>query len=684
MRVTAGADEEEVPVLIVGGGGAGLTSSMLLARLGVEHLLVSARPTTSDLPKAHVLNQRAMEVLDDVGVADAIAERSTPPEQMAATAFYAGFAGPAPDYGRRLARLECWGAGGADDSWRAASPWRQLNLPQIRLEPLLKARAEELSPGRIRFGHELTGLEQDADGVRASIRDNASGRRYVVRCQYLLGADGGQRVASLTGVGYEGLGVVTQTATLHVSADFSPWAKDPDVLIRWIYSPQAGVLVVMVPMGPQRWGPASEEWVIHLNYPAGDPRAQSDAQVEADARQALGVPDLPMKIHKITRWSVEAVMASAFRAGRVFLVGDAAHRHPPTGGLGLTSAIHDAQNLCWKLALVLAGHASPALLDTYQAERRPVDERNAQRSLENAVNHFAIGAALGVSHENTPGQNMEQLRRMWSGRPEDAAHRSGVLRAMRAQSMEFSELNVEYGYCYQSAAVVPDGSVAPAPCDEIRVYQPSTRPGAPLPHAWVDDEDGNRRPVKDLVAPGRFLLIAGEDGHAWCEAARQLAAEADIPLDALRIGHLDGDLLRPALHLAAPPADRQRRRDPGPPGPVHRLAIPGRQRRAPGCARRRAQPGPGTAGRCEGRVSGLTRPCARSGDGSARVPLPPAGAVFMTLSALRWPVRHGLGFFHSDLLQVRLPVRLVLLQGPGDCRASLLRPPSAGSSSACW
>ena len=290
MRITAGAEEEEVPVLIVGGGGAGLTSSMLLARLGVEHLLVSARPQTSDLPKAHVLNQRAMEVLEDAGVAGAIAERSTPPEQMAATAFYAGFAGPGPDYGRRLARLESWGAGGADESWRAASPWRQQNLPQIRLEPLLKARAEELSPGRIRFGHELTGLEQDADGVRATVRDNASGRHYVVRCQYLLGADGGRRVASLIGVEYEGLGVITQTATLHVSADFSPWAKDPDVLIRWIYSPQAGVLVVMVPMGPQRWGPQSEEWVIHLNYPVDDPRAQSDAQVEADARQALGVP----------------------------------------------------------------------------------------------------------------------------------------------------------------------------------------------------------------------------------------------------------------------------------------------------------------------------------------------------------------------------------------------------------
>ena len=354
-----------------------------------------------------------------------------------------------------------------------------------------------------------------------------------------------RRVAGLVSVDYEGLGVVTKTATLHVSADFSPWAKDPDVLIRWIFSPQAGVLVVMVPMGPGRWGPVSEEWVIHLNYPADDPRAQSDAQVEADAREALGLPDAPMKIHKITRWSVEAVLASAFRAGRVFLLGDAAHRHPPTGGLGLTSAIHDAQNLCWKLALVLRGHASPGLLDTYEAERRPVDERNCQRSLENAVNHFEIGAALGMSPDNTPEQNMAHLRRMWGGRSEHAEHRSAVLRAMRAQSMEFSELNVEHGYCYQSAAVVPDGSAAPVPADDIRVYQPGTRPGAPLPHAWIDDEDGHRRPIKDLVAPGRFLLIAGEDGQAWCEAAHQLAAETGLPLDAVRIGHLDGDLYDP-------------------------------------------------------------------------------------------------------------------------------------------
>jgi 2,4-dichlorophenol 6-monooxygenase len=174
-----------------------------------------------------------------------------------------------------------------------------------------------------------------------------------------------------------------------------------------------------------------------------------------------------------------------------------------------------------------------------------VDARNCQRSLENAVNHFATGAALGLGPDKTPDQNMAALRRVWSRSAEDAEQRASVLRAMRAQSMEFSELNVEYGYSYESAAVVPDATPAPSAIDEIRVYEPSTRPGAPLPHAWIDDDDGNRRAIKDLVEPGRFLLIAGEDGQAWCQAAEQIAGEAKLPLDALRIGHLDGDLYDP-------------------------------------------------------------------------------------------------------------------------------------------
>ena len=556
-----GSTAEQTPVLIVGGGGAGLTASMLLAKLGVEHLLVSARPGTSDLPKAHVLNQRAMEILEDLGAAEEIARRGTPAQNMAATAFYAGFGGPTDDYGRRLARLECWGAGGADESWRAASPWVQQNLPQIRLEPILRARAEELSPGRIRFHHELLRLEQDAHGVTAEIRDHDTGRDYTVRSQYLVGADGGRRVAAEVGVEYVGLGVVVQAASLHVSAHFSKWAADPDVLIRWILSPQSGVGVVMVPMGPEHWGPDSEEWVIHLNYPVDDPRAQSDEQVEADVRTAMGIGDHPMEIHKITRWSVDAVMASAFSAGRVHLAGDAAHRHPPTGGLGLTSAIHDVHNLCWKLAAVLDGHAGPQLLDSYERERRSSDEVNAQRSLENAINHVTITAASGITPENTEEQNLAALRRMWSGLAQDAEYRSAVLGHMRAQSMEFSELNVELGYRYVSAAIVEDSTPPPRALDPVRVYEPSTKPGSPLPHAWIDDEDGRRRAIKDLVSPGRFLLIAGEEGESWCAAARELAAVSEVPLDAVRIGHLDGDLFDPRLMWL-------RRREFGPDGAI--------------------------------------------------------------------------------------------------------------------
>ena len=165
----------EAPVLIVGGGGAGLTASMLLSTLGINHILVSALPHTSLLPKAHVLNQRAMEIFEEVGVAARILERSTPAENMKATGWYAGVTGNHDGYGRCLGRLECWGGGYTDPDFIAASPFRTANLPQVRLEPLLKQRAEELG-GDIRFGHEVTGYRQDADGVTTEVKVRETGQ----------------------------------------------------------------------------------------------------------------------------------------------------------------------------------------------------------------------------------------------------------------------------------------------------------------------------------------------------------------------------------------------------------------------------------------------------------------------------------------------------------------------------
>jgi 2,4-dichlorophenol 6-monooxygenase len=547
-------------VLVVGGGGAGLTASMLLSKMGVDHLLVSALPTTSVLPKAHVLGQRAMEVLDDCGMADAVYAVGTPPEQLRRTIFYAGFAGH-PDAGRVLFAHETWGAGGDDPDWVAASPKLTTNLPQIRLEPLMKARAEELAPGRICFHHELVHLDQGEDRVRALVRDLDEDRLYEVDARYVLGCDGGRTVGKLAGIELQGVAELSRTVTFHLAADLSRWAKDPDVLLRWIWCPDTGRFVVLAPMGPTRWAGESEEWVAHLLYDLDDQRALDDAAVVEDLRSSLGIGDHPLEIKIITRWTVGGVLADRFRSGRVFVLGDAAHRHPPTGGLGLVSAIHDAHNLCWKLALVLRGVAGEDLLDTYEPERRPVDERNIRRSLENAMAYLVMGEAMGVDERAATGEERwDRIARLWSEAAEDQRHRRAVRDLMAAQSQEFHEHDVEYGYRHRSPAVVDDGSPEP-PSRDFRIFVPSTRPGCPLPHAWLEDDDFARLSTLDLVGVDRFVVIAGERGQPWKDAALKVAAELGVDVDAWCVGHASGELRDPRLRF-------ERVREFGPEGAV--------------------------------------------------------------------------------------------------------------------
>ena len=538
----------EVPVLIVGGGGAGLTASMLFSTMGVETLLVNSLPTTSTLPKAHILNQRAMEIMSDVGTADDIYSVGTPPEQFAYTAVYAGFRGH-EHAGKRLAKIECWGNGGRDLDWVAASPLLSTNLPQIRLEPILRRRAEELAPGRVRFHHELVSFEQDTDGVTATIVDRDNDSEYTVRAAYLVACDGGRTVGRILGVEMQGVRRYASQVSIHMSTDFSKLAVDDDVLIRWHYIPEISAMVVMVPMGPGKWGTESPEWVVHLNYPNDDPRTFDDSKVEEDLRSALGIGDHPIQIHKISNWAAEGIMADRFAEGRVFLCGDAAHKHPPTGGLGLTSGMHDVQNLSWKIAAVLKGEAGTGLLSTYEPERRSSIEKNVRRSLENSQQWAITSRAL---HINDPDMSIEEkwefLSRVWSGKPEDEPFARQVGEMMAVHSMEFHEQNIEYGYTYESSAVVPDGTSPRHNPDPIRIYDMSTRPGHPLPHAWVESGQGGERvSTVNLVRPGRFLLIAGEEGGDWCRAAEQVSVELGVPVDAVRIGHASGDLLDPRL-----------------------------------------------------------------------------------------------------------------------------------------
>ncbi len=535
----------EVPVLIVGGGGAGLTASMLLSNKGVESLLVSSLPTTSKLPKAHVLNQRAMEIFTEVGVAPEIYKRSTPAENMKATGWYAGLTGDHPHYGRRLGKIEAWGNGYTDPDYVAASPCRTCNLPQIRLEPLLKTHAEKLNPAGVRFNHELIDLTQDADGVTSTIRNKDDDTTYTVRSQYLIAADAGRSVGKLVGVTQTGPTNIMRMVSVHMTADLSQWATDDDVLIRWLVNPDFGGSFsgVLVPMGPDHWGTKSEEWVFHMQYATDDPEAMQDDKVIARMRATLGLPDdFDFTVHRISQWALEGIIADKFRKGRVFFAGDAAHRHPPTGGLGLTSAIHDVYNLTWKLAAVLNGRAGDSLLDTYEAERKPVDQNNIDCSIANAMNHFAIDQAINLSADNTPEQNWAELDPIWSDGPDSAAKRHAVNQAVVSQTIEFHHHNTEFGYRYDSTAVVHDGSPVHVPLDPVRLYEPGTKPGHPLPHAFVE-RGGERIALGELVYGDKFVLLTGENGQAWVEAANKIAAEHSIPMVAATVGLLGADLI---------------------------------------------------------------------------------------------------------------------------------------------
>ncbi|HEY2199587.1 MAG TPA: FAD-dependent monooxygenase, partial [Mycobacterium sp.] len=243
---------DPVPVLIVGGGGAGLSASMILSTLGVESLLVSGLPTTSILPKAHVLGQRTMEIFTEVGIADEIYTQGTPQGNLVATGFYAGVRGANPNAGRLIGKLDLWGAGYQDAEYIDASPCPTSNLPQIRLEPLLKTHAEKLNPGGVRFHHELVGLEQDASGVRSTIHDHRTGEDYEVRSQYVIAADGGRTVGGIVGIELEGERNILDMVSVHMTADLSTVLEDDSVLLRWLANPDFGGTLpggVLAPMG---------------------------------------------------------------------------------------------------------------------------------------------------------------------------------------------------------------------------------------------------------------------------------------------------------------------------------------------------------------------------------------------------------------------------------------------------
>lgn len=448
--------------------------------------------------------------------------------------------------GKEIGRVEAWGAGCEDPDYLSASPFPPGNYPQMYLEPIIKAHAEEMSPAGLRFYHELLDFTQDADGVTARVRSRETEEIFEVRARYMIAADGGKTVGGQLGIERTGQQRIMRMASVHFAADLSDIAGGEDVLTRFLINPDIGgswTSGVMIPEGPTKWGQHSEEWVFHIRNPD-----QSDAPLDKQAIVALMLrvlglaPDEIERVIHVSEWLIQGIVADRYGEGRVFLAGDACKVHPPTGGLGMNSGVQDVYNLCWKLSLVLRGAATASLLESYEAERRPVAQANVEAALANAMNHFKIDAALGLSDENDRSTNWANMARLWDKDPQHDALREAVFKAVQVQRLGFRHHNIEFGYVYREGALVPDGAPPYTPLDPIRIHEPSSRPGHPVPHAWIS-RDGRMVPLSSLVAGGHFLVIAGEDGQPWVDAAQELARDTGLPVRAFRLGLDEGDYI---------------------------------------------------------------------------------------------------------------------------------------------
>lgn len=565
----------ETPVLICGGGGAGLSLSIFLSAQGIDHVLVERHAGTSHLPKAHYYNQRTMEIFREHGIAETIYRRGTPMENMNCVVWMTSLAGDGPLDGKLLYKMDAFGGGALQATYSADSPVRSGNLPQLRLEPILREFAEKSPHAKILFGHELLRFTQDEAGVSSVVKNLHSGEEFSLRSQYLAGADRGRTINPALGIELQGPTNLVDMVSTHLSADLSQHIRDDSPLIRWFANPEGGSgwgSGVMVAMGPQRFDRHSEEWVVHFAFRPDDPEF-SEADIVPRIRELLRIPGLEIKVHKVSHWIVEAVLATRYRVGRCLILGDAAHRHPPTTGLGLNSGIQDAHNLAWKLAAVLKGQAGEALLDSYEQERRPVAARNTRWALMTFMNHVVTDAGFGLIPGAPPELNAHQITTLLSDGDEGEWFRARMDEVLRTQRMEFQAHDMELGFRYDGGAVVPDGTEPPPRGRMGDVYVPTTRPGHRLPHAWVM-VGGRRVSTHDLCGRGRFVLIAGATG--WEEAARAAAAKygaavevvvLDAAADAegrwarLRQVEADGAILvRPDVHVgwrcARAPADR--------------------------------------------------------------------------------------------------------------------------------
>jgi 2-polyprenyl-6-methoxyphenol hydroxylase-like FAD-dependent oxidoreductase len=497
----------DVPVLVVGAGPTGLMAALLLEQQGVTTRIVERRPGPQRAPAAHVVNARTLEICRQAGVDMAAAAKAAADPEEAGQVVWVMRLG-----GRVLGRLPFEHQG---DDQLAVTPTPLRNLSQNRFEPLLLDALARRAGREPMWGQEWISSTDDGERVTTRLREVASGREQQVTSGYVVAADGaGSGVRKSLGIDVQGPAGIQSFVMVHFGARLRGIPEVPPGVLFFLCDPRSrgGVFIVH---------DLDREGVYMIPY---DPECESLADYDPQrceklVREGLEDPGLPLEIQHVGSWTMTAQVADRYRERRILLAGDAVHRFPPTGGLGLNSGVQDAHNLAWKLAAVLHGHAAPALLDSYERERRPVARANADQSLRNALRLLEVPRALGIV------DSLDESCRRVEAALGDADALARVRDAIEAQAEHFDMPGLQLGFCYEEGALLRGpGDVAPPL--RVRRLAPTGCPGARLPHAWLRGGES----LLDRVPLDRFLLVTGPEGGGWVEA---LASVGAPPSDSL-------------------------------------------------------------------------------------------------------------------------------------------------------
>jgi putative polyketide hydroxylase len=372
------------------------------------------------------------------------------------------------------------------------SPTGPCRCTQEDLEPILLAAARERGVD-VRFSTECVDHEQDAEGVTAVVSDRRTGERTSMRAKYLIAADGARSgIRERLGIRRSGRDFPSHQLNIYFRADLEKLVRGREFSMCLVENDAVRGLVASIDNATL--------WALHASYHPDRGERPEDFPPERCVelvRRAVGIPDLEVEIKGMSPWQSAVRIAERYRTGRIFLAGDAAHAMPPWGGFGANTGIQDAHNLAWKIAAVLEGRAEPDLLATYEEERLPVarDVGDIAGSMNDERGLIKVKPGLGM---------LWRMRKV------------------------FPYLTMGYGYA--SSAVALDRGPRPGPgTSELR-----GRPGTRAPHVWLEQR-GAALSTLDLFGTC-FTLLAGSDGDAWCEAAREAARALSLPVRAYRIG----------------------------------------------------------------------------------------------------------------------------------------------------